>query len=260
MAATFDFNPANQGWPIPPPGSQALPVPSFVQVPNLPAIPPSFSSGAATPATPNNDVGSQNNSFFPAQDWLVTQSGNYQTTNNLPSLQNFVVNTVTASGSGATAVYTITLLAAGVAAVLEQFGVDLTGLFAKFLNIAGQPTRPISQWSTFAITIPQQDSFGSVLSSPAPGTTVQIPIIRQGPQDTFDTNNRPDLNVTIAPSPPVATTVPASGVNFLGNISATDGVVVPFVGSGQRLPPFIGTFEVEDQIPLGRGLPANVFV
>jgi hypothetical protein len=260
MAATIDVNVADQAYPYIPPGSQALPVPFAVAVAGLPAIQPSFSQGAATPATPNNIVATQNNTFFPVQDVLVTESGNYVTSNNLPDLQDFVINTVTTNGSGADAFYAITLLRSGVAAVLEQFGVDLSGLFVKFLSVAGQPTRPISWWSASLIAIPVQDGFGNVLASPTPGTTIQIPMIRQGPQDIFETNIAAELNVIVEQLPPVALTLPATGqVTPLGNIAASDGVVRPFIGEGQRLPPFIGTFQVEFQALLGLGLPINVF-
>lgn len=260
MAATINVNVADQAFPYIPPGSQAGPVPFFVQVPNLPAIPSSFSSGAATPATPENFVAAQINTISPVQEVLVTESGNYVTSNALPDLQNFVINAVTTQGSGTDAFFVITLLKNGVNAQLEQFGVDLTDLFVKFLSVAGQPTRPISAWSTFAIVVPQYDTLGNALSSPTPATTVQIAVIRQGPQDIFDTNVA-EITVTAVATPVTARTTPAPGqVNFLGNIAATDGVVLPFIGSGQRLPPFIGTFEVEDQIPLGHGLPANVFI
>jgi hypothetical protein len=268
MSATVDVNVANQAYPAPPPGSQALPTPSAIAVASFPALQPSFSLGAATPATPENLVAAQNNTFQPAREWLVTENGNFQTNNTVSDAETFTISSVTSFGSDSdqSTVYQIVLLQNGVVANLRNFGVDFAGLIVSFPAAAAAaspenvPQRPISYFNDPSIiVVPKYDSFGHGLTLPVAGNTVRIGVLRQGPSNTVNVGVS-EVDVVIAPSPPVATTTPAPRVTPLGNISATDGVVRPFIGEGQRLPPFVGTFEVEDQIPIGHGLPSNVFV
>jgi hypothetical protein len=259
-------NVADQAFPPPPGGSQKIPTPIEVAVASLTSILPSLSLGTPLPQAPTTNVATQNNTFQPAQEWVVTENGNFQTNNNVGDVTLFTINTVTPFGTGVNQVFQITLLQNGKTAVLSNFGVDFTELFASFPAAAlpqspeNVPSRPITFFNDpGTIVILAQDSFGNTLTTPAPGDKLTIGILRQGPSDVVLTNFK-EIDVTIAPPPPVALTTPAQGLVSLGNVGATDGVVKPFVGTGQGAPPFIGTFEVENQALIGKGLPANVFV
>jgi hypothetical protein len=253
-------------FPAVPGGSQGLPVPSFTEVETVPFKPPSFSLGAATPATPTTDVGTQSLAKPNPDEWLVTESGNFKTNNTADDLQSFVQLSIVTIDSGLpTEMFQIFFTAP---VNLFSFGLDLTGMIAFFPTSAkpkspeNVPSRPIINYSTNWILVANVDQFGNALdaiTAPTNGGTVQIAISREGPDVIVQGVNTP-TNVTIAPAPPVAQTVPAQGLPSLGNLQANDGVVVPFVGSGVQLPPLLGTFEVENQVPIGTGLPANVFV
>jgi len=200
------------------------------------------------------------------------------TLTNLGLAGNAAPTTVILSGSAVSGdvinqgVYKITLNQNGQPAKLSSFGVDFTQLFASFPNAAqaanpeNVPSRQISAYNDpNTIVVPVQDSFGNNLynagsinpAGPSIGDTVTIGIVRQGASLTINTIN--EIDVTIAPSPPAAVTAPAIGNLSLGNVSPSP-IGLPFIGSGVGAPPFLGTFEVENQIPLGKGLPANVFV
>ena len=265
MAATIDVNPANQAFPPPPGGSQALPIPSAVAVASLPAIQPSFSQGTAQAAQPNVNVATQNNVLFPVQDVIVTESGNYATNNTSADVQSFKI-AANVTPPGTTDVYQLTLTDLnGKAISLSSYGVDFTELFASFPSAASAkspenvPSRPITAYNDpNTIVVEVQDSFGNNLPSPSAGQTVQIGIVRQGASNIVS-QSMGEVDVFISPAAPAAVTVPSSGPTPMGNIFPNNPGL-PFIGSGQGAPPFIGTFEVENQALIGRGLPANVFV
>jgi hypothetical protein len=262
MADTIDVNVANQAFPPPPGGSQALPVPSFVQVPNLPMVPPSFSSGAFSAAQANTNVNTQNVTKPSPVDVLVTDSGNFATNIVNADSHSFTISSVATFDAGLTTERFQIFL--GVNPGLANFGLTLIGKIASFPAAApasapeNVPTRPITMFSSDWILVPRIDQFGNSLAAPVATNQIKIIIYRDG-TEAINNTNISDVDVTIAPAPPVASTIPSVGGKFLGDIRATDGVVIPFVGSGQGAPPFIGTFEVENQVPIGTGLPANIF-
>lgn len=285
MAATIDVNVANQAYPPPPPGSQGLPVPSSVGVESLPFIQPSFSQGTALPQAPTINVQNQSAVLSPAtaQDFVVTENGNFATNNQSADVQTFKVQSVLVQGpepSDSTTVYQISLTDQnGNPIKLSSYGVDFTQLFANFPAAAAAsspeniPSRPITAFNDpNTIVVPVQDSFGNKLypdptsnippytpgTVPAVGDLITIGIVRQGASLTVNSNFN-EIDVTIAPPPPVALTTPAVGNLSLGNVFPPP-IGTPFVGSGQGAPPFIGTFEVENQALIGKGLPVNVFV
>jgi hypothetical protein len=288
--------PTQQGLPTPknflgsdfaPPPLPSLslgdPTPALALVANVAGIPAPFSLGTATPAVPSVDVGAQNLVSLPVTEWLISPSGNFQTNNTPSDEASFTISAVVAFDVGlSTERYQIFL---GAKTNLFLFGLDLTESLAMFTDNLSQqlpipagppratgvvnPTRPIVTFDTNSILVYAIDQFGfmlggtfaapfSPLSQPTAGQHVQINILRDGPSVLNDTN-LPVANVVVAPTPIAAATVVANPLGFQGNIAALDGVVKPFVGSGVPAPPFIGTFEVENQTNLGQGLPANVF-
>lgn len=257
-------NVANEAYPAVPGTSQGLPVPSSVAVADSAARPASFSLGAATPATPTTNVASQNLASSNPVEILVSPVGNFQTNNTLGDLRSFTVSSTQTIDSGLpTEAYKVTL-AAGTD--LYSYGLDLTGMLAYFPSTASAlspeniPSRPIFAYGKNFVMVYRYDVFGNSMSAPGTGAAqCRIAILRDG-DEVLNQLVGSEVDVTISPAPPVAQTVPAVGGRTQGNIAANPGVVVPFVGSGVQLPPLLGTFEVEDQVPIGSGLPVNVFV
>jgi hypothetical protein len=275
--STFDdnnpglVNVADQAYPPVPPTQQALPVAvnafgnSFAPPPlpqasagnpvaidafvaNVGAQPPSFNLGTALPKLSDSNIAAQTIQQ-PVNDWLVTDVGSFQTNDAKGTQFAFKILAVVVVNSGLPSVTYQIFLQAPVN--LLGFGLDLTGLNVSFPS--GAPARapeniPQRQIVTFNgnwFIVNGFDGFGNLLTIPGFNQTIQIDVLREGP-DAINQTNLPVINVVVAapqaPPPPV-----------LGTVQA-------FVGSGQAAPPFLGTFEVENQVPLGNGLPANVFV
>lgn len=261
MADTINVSVANQAFPPPPGGSQAGPVPSYVQVPDLPMVPSSFSRGTTNPFQAEVNVNAQNVTRPSPVDFVVTESGNFATNVVNADRQNFVVSSTTVLNAGTQQEsYQVFTTTAGLAA----FGLSLVGKTAAFPAAASAsapeniPTRVITLFGDNWIIVNRYDPFGNSLAAPVATNPLTVIIYRDGTEAVNDTNVA-EVDVVVRPAPPVATTAPSVGGRSLGNILATDGVVRPFVGSGQAAPPFLGTFEVENQVPLGLGLPINVF-
>lgn len=253
--------------PLIPGGSQALPRPTEVNVSQFPALQPSFSRGSAAPEFPTHDITFQNLQRFNPAEYLVTESGSFQTNNTLGDLVQFLSTFVVVADSGLpTETYQIFLgPAPGAGPVnLGNYGLDLTNLIVSFPNQAparapeNVPQRAIISWSKNWILVSRYDAFGNSLANPGAASGIGIAILRDGASVINDIGIL-EVDVLILPPPPIAVTTPAPNQRFLGNLSPADGVVVPFVGSGVRTPPFLGTFEVENQVPPGNGLPVNVF-
>lgn len=260
MAATIDVNVADQAYPPPPGGSQAIPVPSAVAVASLLNILPSLSQGTSAVDPPDVDVAVQNSVIPPVEEWLVTESGNVQTNNTRGDIETFTVSSVVTLSNPTRFQVFFTV------STLNNLGVSLVGLNALFPNQApasapeNAPVRPIQAFSDNYIIVAETNPISrTTMTSPSGGNTVQIAVVRDGSAVINDTDVPDDVDVIVNPSPPVATTISAPALTNLGNIQASSGVVSPFVGSGQSGPPFIGTFEVENQT-FGTGLPRNVFV
>jgi len=202
----FDFtdpglvNVADQAYPFPPGGSQALPVPisvtgdafvppplpplslssptpSFVEVETSPFVPVVF-GGVSAPTVPTTQVQSQPPPNPPVAELLVTPSaGNFQVNNTTADISPFTISSLTAFDVGLpTERYQVFL---GATTNLYTFGLDLTGLLAYFPNNLSQalpisagpppttqvpnPTRQIAAWGTNWILVYALDSFGFML-------------------------------------------------------------------------------------------------
>lgn len=249
--------------PLPPFFSAGGPVPTDAFVANAANLPPPFSQGSASPALQNIDVKTEVPVLFPVADWLVTETGNFVTNNANGNQFSFKIASVVVTDSGLpTAAYQVFLQAP---ANLFAFGLDLTGLLVAFPTAApvsapeNVPQRPIESFNKNWFLVLANDQFGNLLTIPGFGQTVSIGVVREGP-DVTSQAVLPVLNILVGapqqPPPPVLGVVG----NFTGNFTASSGVLTPFIGSGQSLPPLLGTFEVENQSLVGQGLPANVFV
>lgn len=271
------------------------PTPSSTLVANAPYVAPSASLGVAVPAITSFDVGTEIGVKQPVAEWLVTQSGNFATNN---TAQDMVTFTITAQPGIPTGILAFDVglpteryqIFLGPTVNLYSFGLDLTQSLAMFLQNISQlppivalppppvalpprvvnPTRAIASFGTNWILVYALDDYGYMLggtaanpftplTQPTAGQQISINIVRDAFAAVSDTN-LPVTNVTVAPTPVPAVTTPAVGINNQGNITALDGVVAPFIGTGVAAPPFLGTFEVESQTNLGQGLPTNVFV
>lgn len=279
-------NVADQAYPPVPATQQSLPVPrdvfgSTFAPPPLPQLSagapiatdafvanaggraPSFSLGLSAPAFPDSNIAAQNLIKTPVADWLVAPVGSFQTNDAKGTQFAFKILSVVVFNSGLpTQAYQIFLQNP---VNLLGFGLDLTELLVSFPSAApvsapeNVPQRPIVSYNGNWIFLNAFDQFGNLLTIPGFNQTVQIGILREGP-DVINKTNLPVINVVVtapqAPPPPVLGTVQA----FQGTFQANSGVVLPFIGSGTRTPPLLGTFEVENQSLVGQGLPANVFV
>lgn len=259
MAATIDVNPANQAFPAPGGGSQALPIPSFVQVPNVPFIQPSFVLGTSDVDGTEVEVENQNAVRFPVEEWLVTENGNIQTNNTNGDIESFIIQSVAVLTDPDR--YKITFTTS----TLGDLGLSLVGMNAFFPSAAAAsspenvPSRVITSFSgNFIIVEITNPVSGTDLTTPIAGQTVRIAVVRDGTSPINDIFGN-ETDVIINPAPQVASTTVAQTTRSVGTVQANDGVVSAFVNSGVRGVPFIGTFEVENQV-YGTGLPANVFV
>ena len=251
-----------QAYPMPPGGSQALPIPSQVFVARLVQVQLPLASGAASVDPPDTDVATQIITRLPVSEFLVTEGGVIQTNNTVSDLRSFIVSSVTTLNAGLpTERYQIFLGTAN----LAEIGLTLTDIEALFPQQAPAaapeniPARDIAAWSIDWIIVPRFNTFGVSMAAPVAGNTVQIAVLRDG-DEVFIDRFATEIDVTLNPPPQTPVTVSAPLLTPLGNISASTGVVVPFIGSGVRVPFLLGTFEVIDQRPIGTGLPRNVFV
>ena len=263
LPVPFEFNPALVAPPPLPQFSAGAPTPKDAFVANVGGVPPSFSQGSPTPVLPTIDISVQDLIKFPSADWTVTETGSYQTNNALGVPQPFHILAVVVIDAGLpTQAYQIFLQSP---VNLYGFGLDITDMLVSFPSAAPPsapeniPQRPIVSFNANWFLVEGYDGQGNLLTIPGFNQLIQIFIVRDGPAVTNQTN-LPVINVNVptpaAPPPPLLGTQ----FNFTGNFFAREEVRIPFVGSGVAAPPFLGTFEVENQSLVGQGLPANVFV
>jgi hypothetical protein len=259
MATTNDY-PANQAFPPPSNPPQALPTPREVEVEDQAARPPSFGMGSAAPYATEVDLDLQVVARPNAKDVIVTDGGNFQT-NNTPddTLNCWIINTF--SEQAGTYAETLTMILARPGSLTEpvnlySLGIDITGTEVVFSK-GGQGRRIINWGKTYIVVAKYR---GSLELPPVSGDSfARILNVRDGSAPTFDFYDRP-LEVLAQATPVAARTVPATGPNFQGNFVAGAGVVVPFIGSGVRVPRLQGTYQVANEPPPGNGLPVNVFI
>ncbi len=256
----FEFAP-----PIVPAGSQANPTPTNTDVAQQMGVPLSLSMGVATPATPNIDVGAQNDVRLPVADITVTESGNFQTneTNSFITLTVSAVVDADTGGAptGSTTRYRVTIAPA----VLASLGLSISGRQVVFSgNVTAAITGFVRTVSAFGsnslimLVTEYGQSFNTTTPTPQVGDTMIIPTDRQGAQTIYDFQASP-LNVYLTQlPPPIAQTLPALPGSFSGNFLPGNGVINPYLGSGVLAPPFIGNFQIANQT-YSQGQPTDVY-
>lgn len=291
MAATINVNVADQGFPPPPPASQALPlnigrlingsepVGGYIPI-SLPAgmepavnvgvegqggIAPLSSVGVSLLPVIDVDVDSQQiGSQFPDQFIVTPTSGNFRTSVGLvPDIVTATILAVTDAETGGAVTSTTSKYKLTLSADLTQFGISFIGrkleVVSGYIGNIGQ-TRFVQFWSvnTVYINVTEDDETFTFFNRLMPGDSISLPTQRDGDEVVYDLRG---LHVEVTPQVlPGAVPVTQAPTNFFrGNVQPSSGVRGPFAIGIQGLPPFIGTFEVEDQPVLG-GLPVNVFV
>ena len=250
--------------------AQAIPDSLIANIFEQPFTPPSFSSGDATPFYSNVNVGSQNLRSGDVRDFLVTESGNFQTSVEYSAATLTVVSLTDADTGGATTSTTTRYRIVVSGLDLTSIGFSIAGREVVFKGnvTAGivDYVRTIVAFNANSIVV-AVTQFGQSFNpnpaappvTPQAGDQMEVDLNRNGSEVTYDQFS-PETNVYLwTLPPPAAPTVSAEIVSFSGNFLAGNGVVDPFVGSGVQVPRLVGTYEVANQIPLGNGLPANVF-
>lgn len=253
----------------------ALPVPVqnnprafFVNVERQSFILPSLSLGVAAPTPPTTNVSAQNVVRQPVLEYVITESGSFQFNANVPTTVSrtiAVVTSFTSVEAGVTSTFYVITFVAGTN--LMDFGVDLVGTDALFPNSAparnpqAVPAGTITKFTNLQIVVDGTNLTGD---PPTTNDVVVLDVTRHGDAVVFDLLPT-DNDVLISPSPPVAVTTVADA-RPVANATASSGVVVPFVGSGQRIPLLLyldlreTAFFPASQGITTLGLPANVNV
>jgi hypothetical protein len=243
-------------------------VPVEVFVAASPFILPPLSQGVAVPEFPEIDVATQGIQQ-PVVDVVVTEAGSFEIN---PPTQASISRTILAVTSfvvatpGGNITYYILTFAAPIN--LMDFGIDFGGTTALFPNSApaDEPQQvPAALITSFASR--QLVVVGTNLLSvpPVGGNTVVLDISRHGNGRIFELVE-PDLNIFIdsVQSAFAAETVVAQ--SFTEIDAFPGGTLLPFIGSGVRIPPLLyldlreTAFFPADRTNRGPGLPANVFV
>lgn len=265
--STIDVNVADQAYPPPPGDFQDIPIPLPVLVADQGYTPANPSSGEGVQTGPSVNIENADDTIqlVEQEEVIVTDAGNFKT-NPVPS--NFQTFTVTAAVDAETggALNPLTkTMKITLAESLVPFGVDFAGREAEAVQAAspgvqGQ-TRIISFMNVNVIYCNYRED--GTLSGPtfdlAANDVLKMEIGRIGfevvTQQTGIPTNR-DVQTSTGPIEQLDPSVFIGA--FVGNFFPDTAPT--FIGSGLRAPPFIGTFEVEDQPVPGLGLPANVFV
>lgn len=289
MADTITVNVADQAFPPPPPTSQNLPenlgvlvqgsefAAPFAAFPAQGLRPftpvfvvdqgtvPVIDSGVPVPIPSNVFITDDGSIGQPAEYIVSPTAGNFQT--GLPVLATIIQSGALADAAtggpitASTVVVQLTLTQS-----LTQYGLDFYGkeIVVLSVGVGGDASnsgavRTITNWSQNILYFNLVENGASLNGAlpMGPGATYSLPVQRESDEVVYDLLGQSTTSFpsNIAQNDPVANSQGA----FQGNVTASSGVVSPFIGSGIQLPPFIGTFEVENQPVLG-GLPVNVFV
>lgn len=257
----------------PPSLLQAGPIPSFQQVESQPFRPPSFSLGVASVVPPTVSAGA----FVPptpAAEVVVTPVGNFQTNITPADVVSFTIASVVVI-NGTSTPNRLFQIFFPAGTNLFSLGIDL---FGRLVSLPSQapakdpqaiPTRTILNYSTNFIIIAETEVSSAGNSTALPSAPTANQVVRLDDfRDGFEVNfNFPGtlVNTTINPAPPVAQTVVGDARRVI-NAFATDGVIAPFIGAGQRIPLLLfqnlreTAFFPSDQGTVTQGLPANVNV
>lgn len=260
LASTFQPN-------GPPPPLATGPRPSEVFTANQPFIPPSFSLGTVDANDVNIDITVQTNGVRqPVSEFIVTESGNFQTNPSVPDTVSRTILSVT-SFVDQLSLLTYYVITFGVNVNLMDFGVDLTGTQAAFpnsapvLNPGAVPAALVTKMTNRQIVV---IGTNLALDPPTANDVVLMDVSRHGPETIFDLVPN---EVDITPSPNLQGVVTTVAQAFtLTNAFASDGVRVPFVGSGTRIPLLLyldlreTAFFPADRPIRTLGLPLNVNV
>ena len=226
---------------------------------------PALFMATQAPFRENIDVSLQSFANLDIREFIVTEAGNFQT--NAPGLPDFVdlqileikdAQTLGSVSAGTTR-YRIALSAS-----LVPFGVPIQDreveVIAAFTAANVGQVRTIRFWNVNLIYIDRAEGDENFAVDLAVGDTLRFEVDREGFEVVNDIFPN-DINVFLADSfvaPPNDPVNAEFGI-FEGNATPTDGVIIPFVGSGIIAPPFLGTFQVAVQT-YGTGLPKDVFV
>lgn len=255
----------------PPPQNpaQSGTIPSAANVNNQAFVPASLSLGAATPATPNIDVKTQNSVQPNPGDFTVSPVGNFQT--NIPGSQITLTETaiVDADTGVAPGASTLRYRIFVSGAVLTSLGLSIAGRQVIF---TGNVTAGIAGFSrniiafTFNSIIVLVTELGTAFNplgpTPAVGDSMTLVTDRQGSEVIFDLVMAP-VDVFLLTSTPAVTApaVQSFPTTRQADAGVSSGVVIPFVGTGVQVPPLlINPVDVAAQSVVGAGLPQNVFI
>jgi hypothetical protein len=261
---------ASQYWPNGPPGvHQDNATPTEVFVESQPFISPSLSLGVATPDTPTTDVADQNIVHQPVVDYIVTESGSFNTNPAVPTTVRRTIASVTSfavSGAVSTTTFYVITFTAGTN--LMDFGVDLVGTEALFpdsapaLNPQDVPAGLVTKFSLNQLVVDGTDL------SPAPvaGDVVDLDVSRHGDEAVFELYAN-DVNVVIdaVQSSSAAVTVVGDSHQMV-DVFIEDEPPIAFIGAGTRIPLllYVGLRETaffpSDRPVTTLGLPINVNV
>jgi hypothetical protein len=248
------------------PDFQDSPVPVEVFIAASPFILPPLSQGVAVPEFPEIDVAAQGIQQ-PVVDVIVTEAGSFEIN---PPTQASISRTILAVTSfvvaapGGNITYYILTFAAPIN--LMDFGIDFGGTTALFPDSASDPENvPGALITSFASRQIVIVGTNLLTHPPEAGNTIVLDISRHGNGRIFELVE-PDLNIFIdsVQSAFAAETVVAQ--SFTEIDAFPGGSLLPFIGSGVRIPPLLyldlreTAFFPADRTNRGPGLPANVFV
>lgn len=264
LARSLDFL-ASTFKPNGPPARLATAAPHVpVFVADQPFIPLNFSLGTPDTNDVNIDLMVQTSVRQPVSEFLVTESGTFQTNPSIPDTVSRTILTVT-SFVDSLSLLTYFVITFGPTINLMDFGVDLTGTQAAFPNSApvnnpgAVPAALVTKMTNRQIVV---IGTNLLLDPPTTNDVVLLDVSRHGAETIFDLVPN-EVDITPAPTLLGVTTTVAQAFN-LTNAFASDGVRVPFVGSGTRIPLLLyldlreTAFFPADR-PIGTlGLPLNV--
>jgi hypothetical protein len=152
--------------------------------------------------------------------------------------------------------------------LLTSFPVTLLGRQLVFaddtLTAANQgAARIVTGYGGNYVVIDRDDSTVNngdvdVLDLPIAGDTFVLQVGRQGSEDVSTTGD-PAVDVFVLPPPPDFVPSPSQDLWHQGDVFVDASPSGPIVPSGQQVPTSTNHYPA-DQIPVGAGLPANVFV
>lgn len=219
---------------------------------------------------PSVDVSVQNVIRQPVADFIVTESGVFQTNPSVPTTVRRTIASVSSfqvSDQFGTTTYFVISFTAGTN--LMDFGVDLAGTEALFPNSApanNPQDVPGALITKFALNQIVVDGTDLLTSPPIVGNVVDLDVSRHGDEVIFDLFPN-DINVTIGPNipPPIALTVVGDS-RQVTDVFISNTPPVPFIGAGARIPLLLyldlreTAFFPSDRPVTTLGLPVNVFI